>query len=545
MRPYLPADDPDPAARLATIEARRRQYFFNYNYIPGYPFLDHVPKREWFSAYYWLARSASLALLPPNIVLGHLRAALLKSGSGLSAFRNLYSLYASPRRSADWQADDAFAEQRISGCNPQAIRRLASVPADFPFRDEHLQTIAGADRSLAAEAAAGRLFLADFAALQHIRGGAWKGLRRTIPSPRGLFWWDDAAGKLRTLGIQLQRRPGGRIFRPADPPLDWAAAKFAYQCADACHQEIGTHFAWTHMVMAPFAVVTRRQLAERHPVHQLLAPHFKYYLFDNELGRVAFINPGGPVERMLGGTLAESLGIPLALYKEWNIREFGLPGELARRGLADPTILPRYPMREDGLPIWHAIEDFVGTYLTLFYRDDRAVAADPELQAWAGELASSDSGSNGGHIAGMPDRIESIELLRQILTTVVWTCGPLHSMLNFSQWDYINLPNMSYAVYAEIPEAVGATTEAILRQMMPPFRQAAYQLWWCKILTSYRYDKLGDYAYRFSTPEVDRALQAFRARLRTIERETAARDAARPVSFPYLRPSLCINSINT
>jgi hypothetical protein len=37
----------------------------------------------------------------------------------------------------------------------------------------------------------------------------------------------------------------------------------------------------------------------------------------------------------------------------------------------------------------------------------------------------------------------------------------------------------------------------------------------------------------------------FQQRLQAIEKETAARDAARVVSFPYLKPSLCINSINT
>jgi len=36
----------------------------------------------------------------------------------------------------------------------------------------------------------------------------------------------------------------------------------------------------------------------------------------------------------------------------------------------------------------------------------------------------------------MPERMDSVGLLQQILTTIIWICGPLHSMLNFSQWDY-------------------------------------------------------------------------------------------------------------
>jgi len=545
MQPYLPHDDPNPEFRKQTLESRRKQYFFNYNYISGYPFLDHVPKREKFSIYYWASRSASLGLLPFNIVLAKLRTALIKPVDHLYDFLNLYNLYRHPEQIEAWLADEGFAEQRISGCNPQAIRRLDPVPADFPFSDAHLHAVAGNGRTLAEEAAAGRLYFADFEALAHIKGSDFKGRHRTIPSPRALFWWDRDDEKLHTVGIQVRRQAGARVFLPSDPLLDWVAAKMAYQCADACHQEIGTHFAWTHMVMAPVAVVTNRQLAEQHPVHQLLAPHFRFYLYDNELGRVAFINPGGPVERMLGGTLEESLGIPLNLYKLWNIREFTLPTELARRGVADPEILTRYPMRDDGVPIWNAIGAFVGNYLGIYYKNDSDVAADPEVQAWTRELASQDTSQNGGRIAGMPERMDSVGLLQQILTTIIWICGPLHSMLNFSQWDYINLPNMSYALYAEVPEEVGATTYDTLMKIMPPFNQASYQLWWCKILTSYRYDKLGDYLQQFSAPEAQLAVQVFRQRLQVIEKEIEARDATRPVSFPYLKPSLCINSINT
>jgi arachidonate 15-lipoxygenase len=485
-----------------------------------------------------------LTLLPFNIGLGKLRA-FRRTPTYLSDFLDLYTLYRRPAQIEAWLSDDGFAEQRISGCNPQAIRRLDAIPEGFPFTDAHLQAIAGAGRTLVDEAAAGALLVADFTALAHIKGSDYRGRHRTIPSPRALFWWNGSDAKLSTVGIQIRRQPGCRVFLPADPVLDWVAAKMAYQCADACHQEIGTHFAWTHMVMAPVAVITNRQLADRHPVHVLLAPHFRFYLYDNELGRVAFINPGGPVARMLGGTLAESLGIPLNLYRAWNIRGFTLPNELAGRGMTGANCLPRYPLRDDGLPIWHAIEAFVGDYLKIYYRSDAEVVADPELQAWAGELSSADGAENGGQVAGMPERIDSIALLQELLTTIIWICGPLHSMLNFSQWDYINLPNMSYAIYAEIPEEVGATTYDTLMRMMPPFSEASYQLWWCKILTSYRYDRLGDYGDKFSDPEARLAVQMFQQRLQVIEKETAARDAVRIVSFPYLKPSLCINSINT
>lgn len=541
MLPYLPDADPDRAARARALEQCRREYRFNYDYIPGYPFLERVPKQEWFSLVYWAARLGSLAALPLNQLAAGVRQVLWRPLRTLKDFANLFVFYRLPAPLSTWLEDEAFAEQRLTGCNPQAIRRLTTLEPDLPFTDAQVAAVAGAGATLAAEAAAGRLYLADFTALAHVQGSQWRGRRRTIPSPRALFWWDAAAARLKTVGIVVRRTPGARVFLPTDPPLDWLAAKIAYQCADACHQEIGTHFAWTHMVMAPVAVVTRRQLAPQHPVHLLLAAHFRFYLFDNELGRVAFINPGGPVERMLGGTLQESLGIPLNLYKAWNIRAFTLPAELAARGCDDSARLPRYPLRDDGLPIWHAIAAFVADYLALYYADDAAVAADPELAAWACELAADD----GGRIAGMPTLIDSRALLAELLTTVIWICGPLHSLLNFAQWDHINLPNMSYALYGEVPETVGSIDNKTLMALLPPFREAAYQLWWCKILTSYRYDRLGDYASAFTDPRAAAVGRDFQQRLAAIERDTAQRDAARPVSCPYLKPSLCINSINT
>jgi arachidonate 15-lipoxygenase len=541
MLPCLPNDDPDPKQRERALAERRTQYVFNYTYIPGYPFLERVPKREWFSAYYWGGRLASLVPLPLNQLLGAARNTFVRPLKTIADFATLYSLYRRPPPFDSWLDDDGFAEQRLSGCNPQAIRRVAGGLDQLPFTDDHLRALGGPARTLAEECARGSLYLADFDSIAHVRGSTWRGRKRTIPSPKALFWWDHDGDRLRTVGIQVRRAADARVFTPADPPLDWLAAKIAYQCADACHQEIGTHFAGTHMVMAPVAVITNRQLSERHPVHRLLAPHFRFYLFDNELGRVAFINPGGPVERMLGGTLQESLGIPLHLYKGWDIRGAALPADLAARGCDSAAMLPRYPMRDDGLPIWQAIQDFVDEYLRLYYASDADVAADPELAAWSRECAAED----GGRVAGMPERVDGIGTLRDLLSTVIWICGPLHSMLNFSQWDYINLPNMSYAIYGEIPEAVGAVDYPKIMELLPPFGRAAYQLWWCSILTSYRYDQLGDYHRDFDDPRAQLAIQRFRQRLRAIEVETDRRDAARPVAFPYLKPSLCINSINT
>jgi arachidonate 15-lipoxygenase len=160
VEPYLPQNDPNPEARRRTLEERRKEYYFNYNYLPGYPFLDHVPKREKFSLYYWAGRFLSLTLLPFNITFGKLRTALVQPIHHLHDFLNLFTVYRRPANIETWLSDDGFAEQRITGCNPQAIRRLETVPADFAFTDAHLQAVTGGDHTLAGEAAAGTLYFA-------------------------------------------------------------------------------------------------------------------------------------------------------------------------------------------------------------------------------------------------------------------------------------------------------------------------------------------------------------------------------------------------
>ena len=127
MQPCLPQNDPDPQSRRQMLEDRRKEYFFNYTYIAGYPFLDHVPKREKFSAYYWAGRFLSLTLLPFNIFFGKMKTQLVRPVTHLSDFLNLYTLYRRPDNIEGWLSDDGFAEQRIAGCNPQAIRRLPEV----------------------------------------------------------------------------------------------------------------------------------------------------------------------------------------------------------------------------------------------------------------------------------------------------------------------------------------------------------------------------------------------------------------------------------
>ncbi len=243
----------------------------------------------------------------------------------------------------------------------------------------------------------------------------------------------------------------------------------------------------------------------------------------------------------MAGSLAESLGFVLNTYAEWSVEKFTFPTLLASRKTDDPAILPHFPFRDDGILLWNAITKFVTEYLQLYYRTSEDLSGDYELQNWARELVAQD----GGRVKGMPGNINTLEQLIEIISVVVFTCAPLHSALNFSQYEYMAfVPNMPYAAYHPVPETKGVDLETIMK-ILPPFKQAADQVMWTEILTSYHYDKLGFYDEEFADPLAQELVVQFQQNLHEIERQIDIRNQIRPIPYNYLKPSQVINSINT
>lgn len=539
MNTSLPQNDPDPQGRKDRLGRQRALYVFNYDYVPPIPMLDTVPHAEYFSPKYTAERLASMAKLAPNMLVSKTKR-LFDPLDELDEYDEMFVFLDKPGIARNYQTDESFGEQRLSGANPMSVRRIDKLPEGFPVKDEHLAQVLGPNHTLAQELQQGRLYFLEFPQLAHVKeGGRYRDRKKYLPQPRALFCWDGS--RLQPVAIQIDGPSRGRLFTPRDPHLDWFVAKLCVQIADANHQELGTHFARTHVVMAPFAVVTHRQLAENHPVHILLRPHFRFMLYDNDLGRTKFIQPDGPVEHMMAGTLEESVGISAAFYKEWRLDEAAFPVEIASRKMDDPEVLPHYPFRDDGMLIWNSIQKYVKEYLAIYYRSSDDLAQDQELQNWARELAAKD----GGRVAGMPASIETVEQLANLLSTVIYTCAPLHSALNFAQYEYIGyVPNMPYAAYHPIP-AEGGVDMATLMKILPPYEQAALQLKWTEILTSYHYDRLGHYDEKFEDLQAQAAVERFQQDLAGIEQEIELRNRERPLAYSYLKPSKIINSINT
>lgn len=572
MTPYLPHQEPNPAQRSADLQAARKVYAYTYDACTTLPLLAHeVPDQDRFSTRYIAERLAATAALPVNLLTAQARS-VFDPLDELSEYEDLFPVMPLPSVAKIYQTDHAFAEQRLSGVNPLMIRLLQ--PDDDRAQVLHRIPSAAADFELmfnvAHELQAGNIYITDYTGADNSYGGAVlveggehdKG-RKYLPKVRAFFRWRQcglgAKGELVPIAIQIGKPLDGPVYTPFSPPNQWLFAKFCVQVADANHHEMSTHLCRTHFVMEPFAIATARQLAASHPLNLLLRPHFRFMLANNDLGRKRLINKSGPVDDLLAGTLDESLALVADAYSSWSIDQFAFPTDIQNRGMHDRDRFPHYPYRDDGMLIWEALHQFVTGYLQFFYPDAQALLADGELQGWAQELAA-DRADGGAHIRGMPGAIDNLEKLVEIITTIIFTCGPLHSAVNFAQYDYMAFPaNMPLAAYLDpaiLHQPNPEITAKTLLQLLPPYQKAAGQLQILFILSAYRFDQLGDYDKSFGelygenfeqvfadTP-VPGILEKFQQQLYRAEQRINERNKQRVIPYNSMNPSGIINSIS-
>jgi arachidonate 15-lipoxygenase len=221
-----------------------------------------------------------------------------------------------------------------------------------------------------------------------------------------------------------------------------------------------------------------------------------------------------------------------------------LPDTLQKREM---ELLPEYPYRDDALIIWNAIKEWVGDYLSIYYRnpvDD--IKNDTELQLWAGELVS----FTGGRLKGIGKRegqlgqIENLDYLIEIVTQIVFTASAQHAAVNFSQPALMSYaPAMPMAGYAPVPTDFTKVTERDFLNLLPPIKQAQGQLNLTVLLGSVYYTQLGNYT-TLEDSEIDISLKKFQNNLKEIEKAIEGKNKDRRQPYEFLMPSKIPQSIN-
>lgn len=566
MKPSLPQDDANKQQRSDYLTRQQQAYQFDYNSLSPLALLKTVPAIENFSSDYIGERIIATSELAVNMLAVQARS-FLDPLDELQDYEDFFPVIRLPQVAKTYQTDRSFAEQRLSGANPLVLRLLSATDprAEILTKLDSKQPLLELPKLLREKS----IYIADYTgtdpnyrAPSRIQGGSYEKGRKYLPKPRAFFAWRWTGvrdrGELVPIAIQLDPKPGSYVYTPSDPPLNWFFAKLCVQVADANHHEMSSHLGRTHLVMEPIAIVTARQLAENHPLSLLLKPHFRFMLTNNNLARTKLIAPGGPVDELLGGTLPETIEIGREACTNWSLDQFAFPTELKNRGMDNTTQLPHYPYRDDGLLLWNAIKTFVSGYLKYFYPTKQKLTDDTELQRWAQELSS----EKGGKVKGMPQRIEDVQQLIDIVTTVIFTCGPQHSAVNYTQHQYMSFAaNMPLAAYRDIPAITKSDipeviTEMKILQLLPPYKKTAEQLQILFTLSAYKYDRLGYYdrsfqeLYRATFDEVfegtpiQQLVRQFQQDLNIAEQKIDQNNKKRLVPYIALKPSLVINSIS-
>lgn len=567
--PSLPQDDHDPEGRAKALEKDRKAFRWDHDYLPPLAMLDE-PGSELPSL-----KGAVLGLLTEKYLphdakpethyvverffaqyrIGQNRR-YIKEESARGAFSNvdeceeLLVTLDRPLCVDSWRDDAFLAFQRVGGMNPMVLRRADGIPKKMALDDARVSALLPTGLSLADLGKTGRLYSCDYGILDGIKLGSYEDRRLFTAAPLALFWVDEG-GALQPLAVQLgQDASADAVFTPADGGA-WLVARTLLQIADMNHHEMATHLCRTHFVLEAFATVAERQLSHRHPVAVLLRPHLRIMLFNNFEGRELLIGPNGFASQIMAGGDAGSKQIVQRAYEgyeprgvaPWSFDDWDLPAELAARGVDDAAALPDYPYRDDGLLVWEEVRSYVESYVRVYYESDAAVAGDPEIQAFRDELAAPD----GAHVPNMPALRTRGDLVT-ILTRIVFTCGPQHAAINFSQWDFAGYPpNMAAAAYARPPEDLRTLpqkeVDALLLRILPPPAQAELQLRTIAQLCAYRFDRFGFYeSGDFADPAAGRPIAELHEGLERCTLTIAQRNGQRRYPYPWMRPDRIPNS---
>lgn len=470
-------------------------------------------------------------------------------------------------------SDREFARQRVAGQNPMVLRQIQ--PADQSSLQMWAEQVGShASVDLIQAAAANRLFVADYPLLAKLTPADLQA-GRYVGSPIAVFYRSNTA--LEPVLIQVEP---GRFATPTQPDVDrWMQAKLFVQTADVTYHELIVHLCDTHLAMEAFAIATPRQLPKTHPLYRLLRPHFRFLLAINTRGNTILLGEGAAIDNLMAPTRAASLAIINQAYRSRSFQDYALPTVMAQRGLSS-DVLPEFPYRDDALLLWNAIARYVTQYLQRYYPDDRAVQQDSYLQAWAAELGAPldsrpatefpqapawippewlqqtsltvDPLPTYPRVPEFPPAAEadegcsltSVQQVIDIATQIIFTCGPQHAAVNFSQFDYVGYaPNAPLALYGR-PD-----TATSVKQLLPNADQDLAQMELSFALSGIRWGTLGSSELMQFVDMGDRqALAQFQADLAAIEVKISARNQQRladsGVEYPYLLPSRIPNSIN-
>lgn len=580
MTPLLPQNDPMVASRVAELAQARHDYQFDYSYhntlqLPKLPLADKIDA-GYYTGLGQMSLKAAINKIEasgdlrdadhdphePHDLLGRLKRmggnalefvrGITEQVTGgadaannahpvaaISEYDRAYQSLRAPLALGQTDNDEFFAWQTLAGCNPIMLERMSATPAKLSLTPEQYQASVGSHDSLERALREGRVFIADYAALEGVRAGTTDDRQKFVWAPIAVYAWrpnhQDQPGALVPVCVQVGQTAQSKVFSPVDG-VSWRMAKAMVAVADSQVQGLMTHFGACHLVMEAVAITMKRQLAKQHPLRLLLTKHTENTLLANDYCKTSLTNPGGVVDRLQAQVLEDSMRLCEQAVAGFRLMASSPLEDCARRGVLDTATLPVYPHRDDQLLVWRAIEKWIDAYVRLYYESDAAVANDAELQGFVNELGADE----GGRLKDIGP-ILTVPRLVDLMARIVFRASAFHATINYSLYDFTYAPNGPTSAFG--PGPVGNDSEPDLLRMLPPWNIAyeVIQIYWA---LQTRLNRLGLYQHSFADDRLLPALEAFRTALSAIDARIEARNAERPWPYVFSQPKLITESIH-
>ncbi len=448
-----------------------------------------------------------------------------------------------PSIAARFDTDEQFAYTFLAGPNPNQIKRMTKPIAEFPISNTQLQSLPEfASDDLGRAMAEGRIYYVDHSGMKILKNGVHPQGPKYQYAPFAAFAvprQESARTRLFPFAIQCGPTPEGRMIYQPSHGYSWKMARNCVLSAHNNHHEVVTHLGLTHLLVDAVVAATRRKLHVNHPVHALLDPHFEGTAAINIGARTTLIQPGASVDRLVGSDILSNYDLLGQERLAYSYRDNYLPNRLKRLQVDDAKLIKSYPYRDDAILIWNATHNWVSDYVEVFYKSDADIRADAELQAWAKEATV------GGRIKDFgvaPGTVRDRNDLIDILTMTIFTAGPQHAAVNFTQGsDMSFVPANPLAGYVPEPQGTGHTAADWLAQF-PPLDVALHTLTELTLLAGIKHGIFGAYGTSVIAAAGAKLL-GFQAKLLEIENTINNRNRSR-VEYIHLKPSRIPPSIN-
>ncbi|KAJ2968488.1 hypothetical protein NUW58_g10211 [Xylaria curta] len=351
--------------------------------------------------------------------------------------------------------DRTFSMMRLSS-TPYRLRRVQRKDALlFPVDDKLSKSISG--YTLKELHAKGRLFSQDFEAM--------KDQETTTAYGAGCqsYFYIDDAGDFLPLAIRLivkGREDSALVYTPKDHPDEWLFAKMTINANE------GWHSTWGHTTMshagaeAPYLTAIRT-LSENHPVMAILHrfEHTPWGVRPNL--QDSLVNGSYEVgPKYYPWTSDAARNWANAVYSSGEVSNFlsnYFITSLRDRGLIDYKYGPAlkfFPFYEDCAVVMGVIEEALTSIINSYYKNDKAVAIDRELQAWAKEAVP-------GQVHDFPKKIATRQEIVGILSHFVYLNCVVHTIMsgNGNQLSIMSLPFTAAGWQKPIPAKKGVVTD--------------------------------------------------------------------------------------